>query len=403
MSGLTANRNVLRLSFAQALAGANSTVVYATAAIIGHMLSPDPALATLPISVFVLGMAMSTLPVGAITKRHGRVAAFLVGNACGVGMGLLAAIALIVHSFALFTLAMIFGGAYAAVVLTFRFAAAECVAAHERPKALSTVLAGGVAAGVLGPQLVTGTMNAWPPHAYVVTYLMAAVVALGSAIVLAGGKFDAHRQPAHGGARNEGRPVSEFLRDPRLLVAMLCGVVTYTLMNFMMTSAPLAMELCGIARQHANFGIELHVIAMYAPSFFTGRLITRFGAHRIVLLGLALTACAAFAGMAGLSVGHFWLALVLLGLGWNFGFLGASAMVLTCHTPEEGPRVQSVNDFVVFGAMVVGSFASGSLLTSLGWTVIAELMLPPLVIGVMGVVWLQWSRARKQRAVTSCE
>lgn len=401
MFGLITNRNVLRLSFAQALAGANSTVVYATAAIIGHMLSPDPALATLPISVFVLGMALSTLPVGSITKRYGRVAAFIAGNACGVAMGLLAAVALILHSFALFTFAMIFGGAYAAVVLTFRFAAAECVAAEERPKALSTVLAGGVAAGVLGPQLVTGTMNAWPPHAYAVTYLTAAVVALLSAVVLAGGKFDMPRKAAQLGVSQtsqEGRPVAVFLRDPRLLVAMLCGVVTYMLMNFMMTSAPLAMELCGIPREHANFGIELHVIAMYAPSFFTGRLITRFGAHRIVLLGLVLTACAAFAGMAGLTVGHFWVALVLLGLGWNFGFLGASAMVLTCHSPEEGPRVQSVNDFVVFGAMVIGSFASGSLLTSLGWTAVAGLMLPPLAIGMIGVVWLQWSRSRKQQA-----
>jgi predicted MFS family arabinose efflux permease len=279
------------------------------------------------------------------------------------------------------------------VVLTFRFAAAECVPAEDRPKALSTVLAGGVAAGILGPQLVTSTMNVWPPYAYAATYLAAPAVAVLSAVVLAGGKFDSNRKAT---ARQEGRPVSVFLRDPRLLVAMLCGVVSYMLMNFMMTSAPLAMELCGIPRVHANFGIELHVVAMYAPSFFTGRLISRFGAHRVVLVGLALTACAAFAGMAGLSIGHFWLALVLFCVGWNFGFLGASAMVLTCHTPEEGPRVQSINDFVVFGAMVAGSFASGSLLTSLVWTAVTGLMLPPLLIGVIGMVWLQWGRSRSK-------
>ncbi|VVE85907.1 MFS transporter [Pandoraea sputorum] len=396
MLGLTSNRHVLRLSLAQALAGANSTVVYATAAIIGNLLAPQPSLATLPISIFVLGMALSTLPVGAIIKRYGRVPAFFVGNTCGVAMGLLAALALVIHSFSLFTFAMIFGGAYNAVVLTFRFAAAECVSPADRPKALSTVLAGGVLAGVLGPQLVTGTMNVWPPYAYAATYLAAALVAVLSAVVLAGGKFDYAPKSA---VRQEGRPASVFLRDARLIVAMLCGVVTYMLMNFMMTSAPLAMELCGIPRQRANFGIELHVVAMYAPSFFTGRLISRCGAYPIVMVGLALTACAALAGMAGVSVAHFWLALVLLGLGWNFGFLGASAMVLTCHSPEEAPRVQSINDFVVFGAMVIGSFASGSLLTSMGWTAVTSLMLPPLAIGLIGVVWLQWGRAgNKSRA-----
>lgn len=393
MLGLTNNRNVLRLSVAQALAGANSTVAYATAAIIGNMLSPDPAYATLPISIFVLGMALSTLPVGSLTRRHGRATAFLVGNACGVLMGGLAATALVIQSFALFNLAMIFGGAYNAVVLTFRFAAAECVAQHERPNALSTVLAGGVAAGILGPQLVTSTMNVWPPYAYAATYLAAAVVAVVSAAVLRGGTFGA---PTLGTAASErdGRSASQFLRDPRLLVAMLCGVVSYMLMNFMMTSAPLAMDLCRIPRVHANSGIEFHVVAMYAPSFFTGRLISRFGAHRVVLTGLGLTGCAALVGMSGMTVGHFWLALVLLGVGWNFGFLGASAMVLSCHSVAEAPRVQAVNDFVVFGAMVIGSFASGSLLTSLGWTTVSALMLPAVALGMIGVVWLQRARAR---------
>ena len=187
------------------------------------------------------------------------------------------------------------------------------------------------------------------------------------------------------------------MRKPRFLVAMLCGVVSYMMMNFMMTSAPLAMELCGLPRVHSNYGIEMHVIAMYAPSFFTGRLITRFGETAIILLGLALTAAAALVGMSGLSVQHFWVALVLLGVGWNFGFLGASAMVLKCHTPEEGPRVQSVNDFVVFGAMVIGSFASGSLLATYGWATVTSLTLPPVVVAGIALLWL----ARSQPASPS--
>ena len=396
---MTLHPSVLRLAIAQALSGANTTVVYATAAIIGHLLAPRPGMATLPISVFVIGMALSTLPVGAVARKHGRHAAFFLGNGCGVVSGLLASLALVQASFVLFCIAMLFGGAYAAVVLTFRFAAAECVPAADKPRALSLVLAGGVFAGVLGPQLVTATMNQWPPHAYAATYLCAAAVSVLSALVLRGVRFaDSPPAPAATGAAPlappaAGRPIRDVVRQPRFVVAMLCGVVSYMLMNFMMTSAPLAMELCGLPREYSNYGIELHVVAMYLPSFFTGRLIARFGETPIVLAGLALTAAAALVGMSGQTVAHFWWALALLGVGWNFGFLGASAMVLQCHTPQEGPRVQSINDFVVFGTMVIGSFASGSLLSAYGWSTVAALTLPPVVVAAAALLWL--GRARQ--------
>ena len=391
---MTLHPSVLRLAIAQALSGANTTVVYATAAIIGHLLAPRPGMATLPISVFVIGMALSTLPVGAVARKHGRHAAFFLGNGCGVVSGLLASLALVQASFVLFCIAMLFGGAYAAVVLTFRFAAAECVPAADKPRALSLVLAGGVFAGVLGPQLVTATMNQWPPHAYAATYLCAAAVSVLSALVLRGVRFaGGPATPAAVGATPSAppatsRPIRDVVRQPRFVVAMLCGVVSYMLMNFMMTSAPLAMELCGLPREYSNYGIELHVVAMYLPSFFTGRLIARFGETPIVLAGLALTAAAALVGMSGQTVAHFWVALALLGVGWNFGFLGASAMVLQCHTPQEGPRVQSINDFVVFGTMVIGSFASGSLLSAYGWSTVAALTLPPVVVAAAALLWI---------------
>lgn len=391
---MTLHPSVLRLAIAQALSGANTTVVYATAAIIGHLLAPRPGMATLPISVFVIGMALSTLPVGAVARQHGRHAAFFLGNGCGVVSGLLASLALVQASFVLFCIAMLFGGAYAAVVLTFRFAAAECVPAADKPRALSLVLAGGVFAGVLGPQLVTATMNQWPPHAYAATYLCAAAVSVLSALVLRGVRFaGGPATPAAVGATPSAppatsRPLRDVVRQPRFVVAMLCGVVSYMLMNFMMTSAPLAMELCGLPREYSNYGIELHVVAMYLPSFFTGRLIARFGETPIVLAGLALTAAAALVGMSGQTVAHFWWALALLGVGWNFGFLGASAMVLQCHTPQEGPRVQSINDFVVFGTMVIGSFASGSLLSAYGWSTVSALTLPPVVVAAAALLWL---------------
>ena len=391
---MTLHPSVLRLAIAQALSGANTTVVYATAAIIGHLLAPRPGMATLPISVFVIGMALSTLPVGAVARQHGRHAAFFLGNGCGVVSGLLASLALVQASFVLFCIAMLFGGAYAAVVLTFRFAAAECVPAADKPRALSLVLAGGVFAGVLGPQLVTATMNQWPPHAYAATYLCAAAVSVLSALVLRGVRLAGGPvTPAAVGATPSAppatsRPIRDVVRQPRFVVAMLCGVVSYMLMNFMMTSAPLAMELCGLPREYSNYGIELHVVAMYLPSFFTGRLIARFGETPIVLAGLALTAAAALVGMSGQTVAHFWWALALLGVGWNFGFLGASAMVLQCHTPQEGPRVQSINDFVVFGTMVIGSFASGSLLSAYGWSTVAALTLPPVVVAAAALLWI---------------
>ncbi|ARP79871.1 MFS transporter [Bordetella genomosp. 8] len=373
--------NLARLAVAQALAGANTTVVYATAAIIGNTLAPEKSLATMPISIFVVGMALSTLPAGAIAQRYGRRAAFQAGTGCGVLVGLLSSLAITLGSFWLFCFAMLFGGAYAAVVLTFRFAAADCVPAPQRARALSTVMAAGVLAGVLGPQLVTYTMYIWPPHMFAATYLAQAAVALLSAAILMGVKL-----PIPTAAENAaGRPLGQIVRQPAFIVAVVCGVISYTLMNFLMTSAPLAMRLCGLPQEASNLGLQWHVIAMYGPSFFTGRLIGRFGAGRVVMAGLILTGAAAVAGLAGLTVGHFWTSLILLGLGWNFGFVGASALVLECHRPEERNKVQAFNDFLVFGTMVLGSFSSGGVLANYGWDMVCWIAFPPLVIAMMAL------------------
>ena len=332
--------NVLRLAVAQALAGANSVVVFATGAVVGDMLAPSKLLATLPISIFVVGMAACSLPAGSIARRYGRSAAFMTGTGCGVLVGLLSALAILAGSFWLFSAAMFFGGAYAAVVFSFRFAAAECVPAERRPRALSTVMAGGVFAGVIGPQLVTHTMNLWPPYLFGATFLAQAAVAALAAVVLSGVRLPRPTAENLSG----GRPLAVILRQPRFIIAVVCGAVSYLLMNFVMTAAPLAMHLCGHAQEDANLGLQWHVIAMYGPSFFTGRLITRFGASNVVAVGLALTGMAAIVGLAGIDVRHFWLSLILLGVGWNFGFIGASALVLECHRPEERTRVCPSSD-----------------------------------------------------------
>ena len=372
--------NILRLGVAQALAGANSTVIYATGAVVGDMLAPQKAFATLPISLFVVGMAAGTLPAGAIAQRYGRRAAFLTGTACGVLAGLVAALANVVASFWLFCAATSLGGVYAAVVLSFRFAAADCVPAQRRPRALSAVMAGGVFAGIIGPQLVTHTLNLWPPYMFAASYLGQAAVAVLSALVLFG-----VRLPPPVRAAGTSRPIRVILRQPGFVTAVVCAVVSYLLMNFLMTAAPLAMRLCGLSQETANLGLQWHVIAMYAPSFFTGRLITRFSAPRIIAAGLALTATSAIVGLAGIDTAHFWLTLALLGVGWNFGFVGASALVLECHQPEEKARVQSLNDFAVFGSTAVGSFLSGGILTAYGWNTVLWLSFAPILVAVVAL------------------
>jgi MFS family permease len=386
--------NIARLAVAQALAGANATVVYATGAIVGNMLAPSKLLATLPISIFVVGMTASTLPAGAIARRFGRRAAFLAGTGCGAIVGLLAALAVLVGSFWLFCVATFFGGAYAAVVLSFRFAAAECVPPERRARALSFVMAGGVFAGVIGPQLVTFTMDLWPPYLFAATYLAQAGVAVVAALVLLGVQLPKPTGPEG----VVGRRIGIVLRQPRFIVAVICGVASYTLMNFVMTAAPLAMHLCGLSQAASDFGLQWHVIAMYAPSFFTGRLITRFGAPRVMAVGFALTGAAGAVGLSGIAVAQFWSALILLGVGWNFAFLGASSLVLECHRPEERMQVQSFNDLLVFGTVALGSFASGGLLTSYGWDTVLWVSFLPLAVAIAALAATATLRTRPASA-----
>jgi len=386
--------NIARLTIAQALAGANSVVVYATGAIVGDMLAPSKALATLPISVFVVGMAACILPTGAIARRYGRRASFLAGTGCGVLVGLLAAAAVVLGSFWLFCLATFFGGAYAAVVLSFRFAAADGVSPALQARALSFVMGGGVIAGIVGPQLVTHTMHLWPPYMFAATFLVQAAVAAVSALVLLGVRLPMPT-PAEVA---QGRRLAAIARQPLFITAVMCGAVSYMLMNFLMTAAPLAMHLCGHSQEDANLGLQWHVIAMYGPSFFTGRLITRYGAQRIVAAGLLLTGISAAVGLGGIDVAHFWLTLILLGVGWNFGFVGASALILECHRPEEKTRVQSLNDFIVFGTMALGSFASGGLLAAYDWDIVLWVSFVPLAAAIAA---LSVSLIRARRSVHS--
>jgi MFS family permease len=388
-----ARSNVVRLAAAQALSGANSAVIFATGSIVGATLAPDISLATVPLSVFVVGLATGTLPTGAISRAYGRRVAFIIGTGCGVLTGLLAAFAILRGSFVLFCCATFLGGLYGAVSQSYRFAAADGASVSYRPKAVSWVMAGGVFAGVLGPQLVQWTMDIWPPYLFAASFAAQAVVALVAMAVLSG--VDAPK-PApsdlHGG-----RPLFMIARQPRFIAAALCGVISYPMMNLVMTSAPLAMKMCGLSVSDSNFGIQWHIVAMYGPSFFTGSLIARFGAPKIVALGLILEAVAAGIGLSGVTALHFWATLIVLGVGWNFSFVGASALVLETHRPQERNKVQAFNDFLVFGTMALGSFASGQLLANFGWSAVNIVVFPPVLLGLAVLTFASFAKRRRRR------
>ncbi|MDP2358911.1 MAG: MFS transporter [Beijerinckiaceae bacterium] len=381
----SARANVLKLAAAQALAGANSTVIMTTGAIVGSIIGPAPQYATIPVTVFVIGTALGTFPAGWIAQARGRKAAFYVGTSCGFTGGLIGAVAIYAGSFALFCLATFIAGFYQAVAHTFRFAATDTASPAFRPKALSWVMAGGVFSGVLGPQMVNWTMDLWQPYLFMVSFFVQGLIAMACMAVLSTTNLPKPSAAATKAA-GKGRPLREIAAQPKFITAALCAMVSYALMNLVMTSAPLAMRMCGHALTDANWGIQWHVVAMFLPSFWTGSLIQKFGAGRVVAAGLALTAIAAIVGLMGVTVWHFWIGLIFLGVGWNLGFIGASSMVVETHRPEERNRVQAFNDFLVFGTMAVASFSSGQILAYSGWDLVNWVAFPPIAVALAALV-----------------
>ena len=379
-------RNALVLAVAQALAGGNNTVIVSTTSIVGAMLAPDKGLATLPITAMVFGMWMGTLPVGALARRFGRRFALQTGSVFGILSGFVSYTAVLQGSFWLMVAGTFCGGLYAAAHQSYRFAAADTASETFRSKAISFVLAGGVFAAVLGPQLVIWTKDLLSPYMFAASFLGQSVCALLAAIVLQFVRLPQGRAVVHAASR----PIWEIVRQPRFVVAAACGMASYGMMNMVMTSAPLAMIDCGHSVTDATLGIQWHVMAMYGPSFFTGTLIARYGVERIAGLGLSLIAITAVVAISGVTVAHFWIALSLLGMGWNFAFIGATTMVTQCHRAHERTQVQSFNDFLIFGSMAAASFSSGQVLAYFGWQAINELIFPVILTVFALLAWLKW-------------
>jgi MFS family permease len=387
-----ARRNALVLACTQALAGANNTVLIATGSIVGAMLAPEKIYATVPISIYVIGLWLGTLPTGAIARRFGRRTAFQLGTICGVLTGLICCVAVLKGSFGIFNVGAFFSGLYASAHQAYRFAAADTASETFRPKAISWVLIGGVFASVIGSQLVIVTKDMWQPYLFAATYIGQSAIAVLAGLALMFLKIP--RPPAQTAA-NRGRPLAQIVRQPKFIVAVVCGIASYAMMNMVMTAAPLAMIECNHSVTDAALGLQWHVLGMYVPSFFTGTLISRYGVERIIAVGFAMLLVSAGVSIAGITLWHFWIGLMLLGIGWNFAFIGATALVTETHRPEERNRVQSFNDFLIFGSMAIGSFASGKVLALFGWAAVNEIVFPVVITAAALLLWLALRERRK--------
>lgn len=392
-----ARHNARCLSLALALGGANSTINFALGGILGSQLAPSRELTTLPITAFVVGSLATAIPASLLMARIGRKPGFLLGGVIGMTGGLVAAAGVIASSFWLFCLGTFLAGSYLSWTQFFRFAAADTATPAFRPKAISWVLAGGLAAAFIGPQIVINAKDALPGLTYVGPYIGSTLV-----ILLSMGFIALTRWPNMDTSSREAtisRPLSEIIRQPRFVVAVAIGMLSYAAMNLVMTAAPVAMVVqCGYSITDSTLGIQWHVVAMYAPSFFTGSLIARYGKIKVMSAGLVLLGLCAVVGYAGYSVAHFWAALVLLGLGWNLAYVSATALVADCHHPAERGKVQGLNDFLVFGLVSLASLTSGILQNYGGWHAVLSALVPMLGLAVIALVILLTSQRRLARA-----
>lgn len=380
-----ARRTALILAAAQAVLGSAAPICFALGALAGHfMLDADKSLATAPLTGFNVGVAIGALPAAAMIRALGHRNGFMAGALLTGFGGMVATIALFQMSFWLFALGLTIVGVGGAFVQQFRFAAADNAPPAFKARAISFVLAGGIVTAVLGPQAVIFTHDLLMPVPFAGSFAAMIVLAAIGAAILAFLRRQAPVQASQA-ASPAGRPLGRIVAQPRYAVALGCAVISYALMTFVMTGAPLAMVGCGFSSDQATLGISWHVMAMYAPSFFTGRLINRFGAASVVAAGFAILIACALVAMSGIELWHFWTSLILLGLGWNFAFIGATAIVSQCYTPEEKGRAQGFHDFVLFSCVAFASLMSGAVYNGWGWDVLVQIVLPFSLLGLMAV------------------
>ena len=386
----SARRNALILAGAQALCGAAAPIVISQGGFVGrYLLGDDASLATAPVTGYNVGVWLAAIPAAMLMARIGRRGGFVSGAMIGVAGCLLAAYAIVAGAFWLFVAAMILVGLGGSFTQQYRFAAADEGTAAFKPKAISWVLAGGLLAAIVGPQTANLMRDFLAPVDYAGAFLGGALVLLAGAVVLMFLRFE--RTPSKAErieATKGGRPLARIAAQPRFIVSVLCAVGAYALMSFVMTGAPLAMIDCGHSKDDATLGIQWHVMAMFGPSFFTGSLIARFGKETIVVVGMVLLMVCAIVFLAGLTLANFWIGLVILGVGWNFGFIGATAMLTDTYRPEERAKAQGFNDFLVFGSVALASLSSGLTLNAFGWDWLNWIVFPVCVACLLSLLWI---------------
>jgi MFS family permease len=388
----TSYRNIFLLTACQALLLTNAAGLISMNGLVGYALVDTKTIATLGATTYVLGSALSTMPMSLWMARVGRRRGFMAGALINVGGCALAAAALFLANFPLYCVATAIIGIYNAVGLQYRFAATEVAAPADKARAISFVLAGGIVGGFLGPAL-----SGWGKDLYATPFLGSFVLLAAVALVALAVQSQVHvPKPAAVESAGGGRPLREIMRQPVFFVAALSAGLGYGLMNLLMTATPLAMSFCSLPYAQAAFVIEWHVVGMYAPGFVTGGLIRRFGMLNVILAGVAVMAGGAAIALNGNTVAHFAVALTLVGAGWNFMYTGGTALLTEAYRPGERARTQGANDFIVFSIMGLSSFSSGALVSAASWEAMNLGALPFLALIAAVVAW--YARRRRRRA-----
>lgn len=394
--GRRARRNVLLLACCQALFMTGGNIVMLNSALAGEMLlGTDKALATLPLSLQFVGNMATSIPASLFMRRFGRRVGFTLGTAIGLAGAVLTTLAILDQQFWLMCLGGLLIGSSMGFGHYYRFAAADTAPDDFRAKAISLVVAGGVVAATVGPFIARGTVDLLAPVMFAGCYAVIAVIQVAAAALLQ--LIDIPR-PTAAERADSGRPLTEIARQPAFIVAVGGAAIGYAVMALVMTATPLAMLACGFDYPDTTWVIQFHALAMFAPSFFTGHLIARLGVLTVMGVGAALNVICVAIHLAGIAFENFWLGLVLLGLGWNFLFVGGSTLLTDTYRPAERAKVQAMNDFLVFGSTAIASLSAGALQAGFGWSMVNLVMLPPIAAVVIALLWLGLARRRDPRA-----
>jgi len=367
------------------------TIMITVASLTGRLLAEDDTFATLPLALQYLATWLTTIPASALMRRIGRSWGFTIGALLGVSGAGLITLAIIDLSFWLMCVGNMLVGMGMGFSLFFRFAAADAADERFRAKAISWVISGGVIAALVGPELARHTRDLLGGYLYAGGFV--AIMALfGTCLLLI--QFIRIPTPAAASMQGQGRPVREIMVQPTFIVAVLSGMVAYGVMNFIMLATPFAVEDCGLGPDATPGVIRLHALGMFAPAFFTGHLINKFGVRRILVAGAVLLAAAVAADLSGVTIAHFWIGLFLLGVGWNFLYVGGSTLLIQVYRPEERSKIQGLNDFFVFGTVACTSFMSGWVYGSFGWGIVNGVGIPLIALSLLATGWLIWRGRR---------